>query len=130
MAGHQEKLTARQEHAIVALLTASSIAEAAEQRGIGERTLLRRLKDATFQTAYRAARRAVFQQVLIQVQQTTSMAVETFRKVMADATASPSAKVSAAKAVMEIAIKAVELEDLDARMTALEQRLKASGDQP
>ena len=40
--------------------------------------------------------------------------------IMQDATASASARVSAAKAVLETALKGVEVEDLAARMTALE----------
>jgi hypothetical protein len=39
---------------------------------------------------------------------------------MQDAEAPASARVSAAKAVLETAIKAVELEDLEARIVALE----------
>jgi hypothetical protein len=87
------------------------------------------LKHATFQTAYREARQAVFRRLLIGVQQTSSQAVETFRAVMADATAPASTRVAAAKVVLEFAIKAVGLEDLDARMTALEQHLNARGGQ-
>jgi hypothetical protein len=39
---------------------------------------------------------------------------------MHDADATASARVSAAKAVLETAVKAVELEDLEARIAALE----------
>jgi len=46
--------------------------------------------------------------------------VETLRSVMQDKDAPASAKVSAAKAILETAIKAVELEDLEARIAALE----------
>jgi hypothetical protein len=50
------------------------------------------------------------------------MAVETLEAIMQDSEAPASARVSAAKAVLEMAIKAVELEDLEARITALEQQ--------
>lgn len=60
------------------------------------------------------------QQAIAQVQAATGEAVETLRKVMQDADASASAKVAAAKAILETAIKAVELEDLEARIVALE----------
>ena len=46
--------------------------------------------------------------------------METLRSVMQDAEAPASARVSAAKTVLETAIKAVELEDLEARIVALE----------
>ena len=114
------KLTRKQEALISALLTAPSLAAAAQQAGLSEVTAWRWLKDATFQAAYREARRAVVQHAITQVQQATGEAVETLRSVMQDAEAPASARVSAAKAVLETAIKAVELEDLEARIVALE----------
>ena len=56
----------------------------------------------------------------MQVQQATGEAVETLRKVMQAADAPASARVSAAKTIFETAVKAVELEDLEARIVALE----------
>src|SRR5215510_15451267 len=121
MSGHGEKLSHKHERAIAALLVAPSVTAAAHQVGVNENTLLRWLKEATFQTAYREARRAVVQHAIVQVQQATGEAVETLRKVMQAADAPASAKVSAAKTILETAIKAVELEDLEARIVALEE---------
>jgi transposase-like protein len=120
MSGHGEKLSHKQERAIAALLVAPSVTAAAQQIGVNENTLLRWLKDAAFQTTYRDARRAVVQHAIVQVQRATAEAVETLRNVMQAADAPASAKVSAAKAILETAVKAVELEDLEARITALE----------
>jgi hypothetical protein len=120
MLGHGEKLSHKREHAIAALLIAPSVTAAAHQVGVNENTLLRWLKEASFQTAYREARRAVVQHAIVQVQQATGEAVETLRKVMQAADAPASAKVSAAKAILETAVKAVELEDLEVRIAALE----------
>jgi hypothetical protein len=47
--------------------------------------------------------------------------------VMRDAEAPASARVSAARAILETAIKAVELEDLEARIIALEAQAQESG---
>jgi hypothetical protein len=121
MAALDDKLHGKQAAAIAALLAQRTIAEAAQQVGIGERTLLRWLQeDSAFQAAYRTARRHVVQHAVAQVQQATSTAVATLEAIMQDSTASASARVSAAKAVLETAIKGVEVEDLEARMTALE----------
>jgi hypothetical protein len=123
MAAPDAKLHGKQVAAIPALLAQRTIAAAAHQVGVGERTLLRWLQeDSTFQTAYREARRAVVQQAITQVQRATGEAVETLRSVMQDAEAPASAKVSAAKAILETAVKGVELEDLAARIAALEAR--------
>ena len=120
MKGHGEKLSRKQEALISALLTAPTLADAAHTAGIGEVTAWRWLKDATFQATYREARRQVVQQAIVQVQQATGEAVETLRQVMQAADAPASAKVSAAKTILETAVKAVELEDLEARIVALE----------
>ena len=120
MKAHGEKLSRKQELAIAALLTCSAITDAAKQCGIGEVTLHRWLKEPTFQAAYREARRQVVQQAIVQVQQATGEAVATLRQVMQAADAPASAKVSAAKTILETAVKAVELEDLEARIVALE----------
>ena len=124
MSGHGEKLRHKQECAIAALLVAPSVTAAAQQIGVNENTLLRWLKDAAFQTTYRDARRAVVQQAIVQVQRATGEAVETLRRVMHDAEAPAGAKVSAAKTILETAIKAVEVEDLEVRLAALEHILQ------
>ena len=114
------KLTRKQETFIGALLTAPRLTDAVQQVGISEVTAWRWLKQEAVQTAYREARRAVVQHAITQVQHATGEAVETLRSVMQDADAPASARVSAAKAILETAVKAVELEDLEARIAVLE----------
>ena len=114
------KLTRKQEALISALLTAPRLTDAVQHVQISEVTAWRWLKQEAFQTAYREARRAVVQHAIVQVQHATGTAVQTLLAVMQDANAPASAKVSAAKAVLETAVKAVELEDLEARISALE----------
>src|SRR5262245_13125075 len=126
MSGHGEKLSHKQERAIATLLVAPSVTAAAQQIGVNENTLLRWLKDGDFQAAYREARRAVVQHAIVQVQQATGEAVETLRQVMQAADAPASAKVSAAKTILETAIKAVELEDLETRIVTLEADQKGT----
>src|SRR4029450_4576524 len=114
-------LTPRQEQSITALLVQGSLQAAAAASGIHEKTLRRWLReDAVFQLAYREARRAVVQHAITQVQRATGEAVETLRSVMQDAEAPASAKVSAAKTILETAVKGIEIEDLAARIAALE----------
>ena len=122
MRAHGEKLSRKHEQTIAALLTCDSITAAAADCGVAEATVHRWLKDVVFQTAYREARRAVVQHAIAQVQRATEEAVKTLRSVMQDAEAPASARVSAAKAIFETAVKAVELEDLEARIAALEAR--------
>jgi hypothetical protein len=62
----------------------------------------------------------VVQHAITQVQRATGEAVETLRSVMQDAEAPASARVSAAKAILETSVKGIEIEDLAARIAALE----------
>jgi hypothetical protein len=123
MSGHGEKLTRKEEAAISALLTQATLAEAAEVAGIGEATLRRWLHRDDFQTAYRAARREAVGQAIARLQHVTTVAVNTLEAVMTDPAAKESAKVTAARAVLELALRSVELEDLEVRIAVLEQRI-------
>ena len=120
MIGHGEKLSRKQDQALTALVTCPSITEAAAQCELAEVTLRRWLKQDGFQAAYREARRAVVQHAIVQVQQATGEAVETLRSVMQDNESPASARVSAAKTILETAVKAIELEDLEQRIMVLE----------
>jgi hypothetical protein len=124
MKGPGEKRTRQQEAAIVALLTAPTLTEAALQAGISEPTLRRWLQRDDFQTAYREARRALMSQAMARLQQVTGTAITTLEAIMGDAEATSSSRVSAARAVLELAVKVAELDDLEARVTALEAALQ------
>jgi len=121
MAGHGSKIGRKQEDAIAALLTQRNVEEAARAAGIGARTLLRWLKLPEFQTAYRQARREAFGQAIARLQQGTSPAATTLLKVMIDPATPASVKVRAAEVIFNHAAKSIEIEDIDARVTALEQ---------
>jgi AcrR family transcriptional regulator len=69
MAGFREKLGAKQEAAVLAMLTARSVEDAARSAGVAPRTLYRWLKEKDFDAAYREARRAAFSQAIARLQQ-------------------------------------------------------------
>jgi hypothetical protein len=121
MAGHGSKIGRKQEDAIAALLTQRNVEEAARAAGIGVRTLLRWLKLPEFQTAYRQARREAFGQAVARLQQGTSAAATTLLKIMIDPNAPASVRVRAADSVFNHAAQAIEIEDIEARLAALEQ---------
>ena len=124
MASSSQKRARKQEQAIAALLEQPTISKAAKKAGVGERTLLRWLKLDDFQLAYRIARRALVSQAIAHLQHTTGEAVETLRLVMKDKSAPASAKVAAARIALDLAFKAIETEDVEQRLTALEQRFE------
>jgi transposase-like protein len=119
--GHGAKFGRKQEEAIAALLTQRTTDEAARSIGIAPSTLLRWLKDAAFTASYREARRAAYSQSVARLQQASSTAVTVLLKVMIDPAMPASSRVRAADSVLDHAAKAIELEDIEARIAELEK---------
>ena len=126
MVGHGARFGRKKEEAIAALPTHRSIEDAAKAVGIGTQTLLRRLKIPEFDKAYREARRAAFAQSTARLQQATSAAVSTLLKVMVDTNTPASTRVRAADSVLNHSAKAIEIEDIDARVAELERAAELS----
>jgi transposase-like protein len=124
MKGHGAKFGRKQEEAIAALLTQRNIEEAANTVGIAPNTLLKWMKQPEFDTAYRAARRKAVGQATARLQQGTSAAATTLLKTMIDSATPPAVRVRAAEAIFNFAAKAIEIEDVEARVSALEQAAK------
>jgi transposase-like protein len=127
MTGHGAKFGRKQEEAIAALLTQRNIEEAARAIGVGAKTLLRWLKVPEFQAAYREARRDAFRQAIARLQQGTSAAATTLLKTMIEPGTPPSVRVRAAEAIFNHAAKAIEIEDIEARVSALEAAAESAG---
>ncbi len=121
MAGHGEKFGRKKEDAIAALLSQRNVDEAARVAGIGTRTLMRWLQVPEFQAAYREARRVTFSQSIARLQQASSAAVSTLLKVMVDPNAPASSRIRAADSVLAHAVKAIEIEDIEVRVSELER---------
>jgi hypothetical protein len=120
MTGHGAKFGRKKEDAIVALLTHRTIEEAAKTLGIATKTLMRWQKEPEFDAAYRAAKRAAFGQAVARLHHLSSAAVSTLGKVMLDPATPPTTKVRAADSILNHTIKAIEDEDIEARVAALE----------
>jgi hypothetical protein len=114
------------EDAIAALLSQRNVDEAARTAGIGTRTLLRWMKDPEFDAAFRAARRAAFGQTTARLQQGSSAAATILMKLMLDANTPASTRVRAAEIIVNHAAKAIEIEDIEARVSELERAAEAS----
>ena len=126
MAARGSILGRKQEEAIAALLTKRNVEEAAQAAGIGTRTLMRWLKIPEFQKAYRDARRQAFGQSIARLQQATTAAATTLMKIMVDPAAPASVRVRAADSIFNHAAKAIEIEDVEARVSELEREAEAS----
>lgn len=118
-------LTAKQYNAIAALLSEPTVRKAAEVAKVPERTLYTWLKRPAFAAEYRAARREAVSQAIARTQQHSSAMVGVLLSIAADSRKPAAARIAAASKALDIAIKSVELEDLAARLDALEQRYAA-----
>lgn len=118
-----QKLTAKQELALVALLDCGEIKRAAERAGVNDATLWRWLQQGEFQRRYREARRQLVETAIAQLQGDCTTAARVLREVAEDAQAPASARVAAAKAILEQSIAAVQLTDLQAEVEEIKQVL-------
>jgi len=119
--GHGEKLSRKKDQAIVALITEPTMKAAADKIGITTPTLYKWLKLSEFKAAYREARREAVSVAITRLQQAATEAVEALRAIMNDASKPASARVAAARSILEMAIKAIEIEDLEVRIEELER---------
>ena len=126
MSGHGTKLTRKLEDAVAAMLTQRNTEEAARSVGVSTATLMRWQKLPEFQEAFREGRRAAFGQCIARLQQASGVAVSVLLKVLADPATPPSVRVRAVDSVLNHAAKAIEIEDIEARVAALELAAKAS----
>jgi hypothetical protein len=121
------KLKPKQEEAIPALLSNRTIEEAARAVKVTPKTLYRWLKEPEFDAAYRQARRDAFGQCVARLQHASSAAVSVMLKVLTDSSAPASARLRAADLVVTHSAKAIEIEDVEARVAELERHAEAQG---
>lgn len=121
MVGHGSKFGRKKEAAIVALLSQRNIEEAAKSIGVVPNTMMRWMKEADFDAAYREARRLAFGQSISRLQQASTAAVTTILKLMVDQNVPSSTCLRAADIVLDRTAKAIEIEDVEARVSELER---------
>ena len=117
------KLNARQEQAIAALLMEPTVTAAADKANVPERTLYRWLDEPGFTAAYREARRKAVKQTVARLQRASAPVVSILLQLAASDHTPATARVAACRAVLDYTFKAVELEDLDERLRALEEHM-------
>jgi hypothetical protein len=121
----QDQLSAKQHEAILALLSEPSIQNSAVKVGVTEKTIRRWLDQPTFAAEYRKAKRDAYTQAIGVVQRYATTAVNTVLRVMTDTASPPNARISAASALLRLGRQGIELDDLAARVDALEQAARS-----
>lgn len=127
MTADASNFSARQEKALVALLRLGEVKAAAEEARVSDVTLHRWLKDETFKAAYRAGRRELIEVAVAGLQADAQKARTVLLAVAEDKNAPASARVSAARVILEQSVKGAETLDLMERIAALEKLVELKG---
>jgi hypothetical protein len=117
-------ITTKQNEAILALLTNSSIKLASKACGVSERALRNWLRLPAFREEYYQARSESFQHALGQVSEILVAGAIVLRKIILDETASASVRVAAVRTAFDIAGKDLDLHELQGKVAHLEDMLK------
>ncbi len=116
-------MTPNKEKALAALLAHATKKEAAEAAGIDPRTMRRYFDDADFQRAYKEAFGGMVEDATRQAQQSIAPALSTLREIVESEEENAQARISAARSILEYAVKLGEQLDVLDRLTALEQQI-------
>ena len=116
----------RQDQFILALLEHPTLEKAAAAAGVSDVTLWRSLQRPEFAEAYRKARREAFSQSVARLQHASNAAVGTLLRVMTDREAPAASRVRAADVVLQTALRGMEIEDIEARVSELERAAESS----
>jgi hypothetical protein len=127
--GDGSKGPRKQGEFIAALLTHSSVEAAAEAAGISRATGWRWLKNPAVAQRLREARQDAWGRAIAALQEAGPEAVAALRKTLAEAE-SEGVRVSAARTVLELGLKAVELGDVLERLDAIERAMKSQASPP
>ena len=113
----------KREQAIAALLSTSTVAEAAAQCRLSVRTLQRWLAEPEFAKQFSQAKAGLLRDATTQLLRESTGAVTTLAAVSKDADAPTGARVQAAARIIELAATSFKTEELERRLTALEAAL-------
>lgn len=108
------------EKILSALIATKTISAAAATAGVSERTIYSRLADDDFRAEYERRQSMTLDAACKALQGAMTEAVEVLTSIMKDADTGPTARITAARNVLDYGVKLTELTDLAARVAALE----------
>lgn len=114
-----------QRRAIAAMLTAGTVADAADAAGVGERTLYRWLaEDGVFRRALSAAQHKAIDAAVSRLAGEALAAVQTLASIHQNEDVNPAVRVQAARAILAEMQRLREQHELEERVKALEEQLR------
>ncbi len=115
------ELTPKQRSLIRHLLQAPTVSEAAQLAGISEATAFRWIKRDEFRQAYQDAGRRIFDRAISQLQASITKVRSILLAIAEDGDVSATARIAACSKLIESALRGTELQDIEARLEALEE---------
>jgi hypothetical protein len=123
--GHGEKMSRKMGVFMQALLSSATIEDAAAIAGISPATAYRWHSRQEFQSEFKRLQGEVTGHALAQLKNSMGEALAVLRDVMGDAENPPSARVAAARTILDNAFKSIETADILERLEALEAASQA-----
>ena len=120
MRGHGQKQSRKMALFMAALLTEGSIEKAAHAAGIGVTTAWRWYGTEEFQAEYKSRQKEIIKHVVMRIKGAMSEALDVLRDIMADDDNPASARVAAARSILDNAFRSIETEDILERLEVLE----------
>ena len=117
-----EVLSKNQLKAIKALIAHETVSDAAKACNLARDTVYRYMRDPLFDHELKKAKRVLVNRAILSLQQSCRHAATALAAICRDEEAPPSARVSAAKEILNQTMKAIEIEGIEERLQALEQR--------
>ena len=110
--------------ALAALLTEKTQKDAAKKAGISERTLAAYLADPDFRKKYEEELSKITHSASVKLRKYMSEAVDVLHSTATDQETGATAKVAAARAILDYGLKVSEMEDLRNKLEELEERIR------
>ena len=116
----RETLTGAQQTAVSLLAQGWRRAEVERELGISRRTLDRWMVRAPFKETLDQERREIVREAMSRAKACMGQMLGVLQRIAEDDGMPPPSRVSAASKILDVAIKAIEVQDLDERIRALE----------
>lgn len=114
----------RKKMALAALITNPTIRDAAAAAGIDESTLRRYMKDGSFKIAYNRALSELLQDATRQAHNALCAALEVLKGICLSTEENAQVRVSAARSLLDYALKLREATTVEERLSALEEKYR------
>lgn len=120
-------LSKKQTDFIVALMTCDTITQAHEQAGISQASAYKYLKDPIFKKAMNEMRTEAMRTVTQKLMNSGTDAVDALTTIMNDTSAAHTARVSAARAILDHLTKTFELSDIVEYLERIDSKISDKG---